>query len=191
MNKKLSEMSNEELWQLFPIILSEHHAEWSAWYREEESLLREAFKALPVKRINHVGSTAVEGLVAKPIVDIIFEKDPECGIEVFRDAAIPAGYRFIHYKDKRAMFNKGYSEQGYAEKVFHLHLRDSGDHDELYFRDYLRKFPEVACEYAALKRSLCERYRNDRDAYTESKTEFIREQTDAAKRLFGSKYDLD
>lgn len=69
-------------------------------------------------------------------------------------------------------------------------MRDLGDHDELYFRDYLRMFPEVASEYVALELSLCERYRNDRDAYTESKTEFIREHTEEAMRFFGLKYDL-
>lgn len=190
MNKPLSEMSNEELWQLFPIILSEHQSEWSDWFLEEESMLRRAFEALPVKRISHVGSTSVDGIVAKPIVDILVEKDPKCDIETFRVAAEAVGYRFIFYKDKRAVFNKGYTDAGFDDKVFHLHLRDAGDHDELYFRDYLRAFPEVASEYEALKCSLCEQYRNNRDAYTESKTEFIREHTQEAKRFFGLKYAL-
>lgn len=71
MRKKLSEMSLEELWQLFPIFLKEHQDCWKEWYLEEENLLK---KVLPlIERISHIGSTAISSIWAKPIIDILVE----------------------------------------------------------------------------------------------------------------------
>lgn len=77
--------------------------------------------------------------------------------------------------DSRMSFNKGYTPAGYADKVFHIHFHRAGDNDEICFRDYLIAYPEVAKEYEILKLSLLPKYRNDRDAYTEAKSEFVRQ----------------
>lgn len=79
------------------------------------------------------------------------------------------------------MFLKGYTDTGFAERVFHIHVRKPGDWDELYFRDYLISNPEIASEYATLKRKLLNNYEHDRDGYTEAKGEFIIEHTNRAK----------
>ena len=72
MSKKLSEMTLEELWHLFPIILVEHQKNWKGWYIEEEKLLK---KLIPqIKRINHIGSTSISSICAKPIIDILVEQ---------------------------------------------------------------------------------------------------------------------
>ena len=63
-------------------------------------------------------------------------------------------------------FNKGYTEDGFAERVFDLHLRCLGDNNEFYFRDYLNEFFDVAKKYEKLKLSLWKEYEHDRDAYT-------------------------
>ena len=69
MSKKLTEMSLEELWQLFPIILTKHQEDWKEWYLEEERLLK---NILPqAEKISHIGSTAIPAIWAKPIIDII------------------------------------------------------------------------------------------------------------------------
>lgn len=68
MGKSLSEMSLEELWQLFPIILTEHKDCWKQWYAEEEQHIKEMLPA--GSRINHIGSTAIDSIWAKPIIDI-------------------------------------------------------------------------------------------------------------------------
>lgn len=88
----------------------------------------------------------------------------------------------------RISFNSGYTPDGFAEKVFHLHLRYAGDNDELYFRDYLREHPKIAKEYEALKLSLWKQFEHDRDAYTDAKTEFIRKWTDLAKTDYAGRY---
>ncbi|MDF2656895.1 MAG: dephospho-CoA kinase/protein folding accessory protein [Bacillota bacterium] len=66
------------------------------------------------------------------------------------------------------------TDTGFADKVFHIHVRNPGDWDELHFRDYLISHPEVAVKYAELKRSLFKGFEHDRDGYTASKGEFIR-----------------
>ena len=71
MKKKLSEMSLEELWQLFPIFLTEHKDYWKSWYLQEANLLK---NTLPqIAKINHIGSTAIPTIWAKPIIDILVE----------------------------------------------------------------------------------------------------------------------
>lgn len=73
MGKKLSEMSLEELWQLFPITLTTHRTYWKAWYTEEADLLQHILPTDCIDRISHIGSTAVAGIWAKPIIDILVE----------------------------------------------------------------------------------------------------------------------
>ena len=71
MGKKLSEMSLKELWQLFPIFLTEYQTSWKEWYSEEEIFLK---KTIPqVVRISHIGSTAIGSILAKQIIDILVE----------------------------------------------------------------------------------------------------------------------
>ena len=79
-------------------------------------------------------------------------------------------------------FNKGYMEEGFADKVYHLHLRYAGDNDEIYFRDYLNAHPEVAKEYETLKLGLWKRFEHDRDGYTAAKSEFVTKYTELAKQ---------
>jgi GrpB-like predicted nucleotidyltransferase (UPF0157 family) len=88
----------------------------------------------------------------------------------------------------QADFNKGYTPEGFAEKVYHLHVRYYGDWDELYFRDYLIEHKEIAQEYAILKAGLLEPYRNNRDGYTDAKREFVVEYSKIAKECYGGRY---
>ena len=71
--KKLEDMTLEELWELFPIVLKEHSPKYAEWYEEEKQNLTELLADFGLQRINHIGSTSVEGLIAKPIVDILLE----------------------------------------------------------------------------------------------------------------------
>ena len=73
MGKALSDMSLAELWELFPIVLTPHQDCWALWYAEErDALLRLAAGSFPL-RVHHIGSTAVRGIWAKPIVDILVD----------------------------------------------------------------------------------------------------------------------
>lgn len=178
-------MSLEELWQLFPIILTEHQDEWEVWYREEEEALAQILPVQYTARISHVGSTAVRGIQAKPIVDILVEITPGYNMKNIEGILCKNGWLCMSRDEKRMSFNKGYTENGFAERVFHLHLRYEGDNDELYFRDYLREYPEIANKYEQLKLSLRKQFEHDRDGYTEAKTEFVKRYTAEAKSLYG------
>jgi GrpB-like predicted nucleotidyltransferase (UPF0157 family) len=90
--------------------------------------------------------------------------------------------------ERRISLNKGYTENGFAEKVFHLHLRYVGDNHELYFRDFLNENPVTAKEYEKLKLCLWKRYEHDRDGYTEAKTAFVLAYTKKAKEKYGNRY---
>lgn len=171
MPKKLSDMTLEELWQLFPIILTEHKEEWAGWYAEEEAVLQ---PLLPGCVLHHVGSTSIPGIWAKPIVDILVQAPLGANLGEIKEVLAAQGWLCMSEEETRLSFNKGYTPEGFAERVFHLHLRFMGDCDEIPFRDYLRAHPGVAKEYEALKLSLWKPYEHDRDGYTAAKTEFVK-----------------
>lgn len=179
-------MSLEELWQLFPIFLTEHQECWKEWYLEEESLLK---KILPqIKRISHIGSTAISTIWAKPIIDILVEVPKESNLLDYKDVIINNGYICMSQNADGISFNKGYTEEGFADRVFHLHLKHYGDNNELYFRDYLIEHSDVAREYEGLKLKLWKEYEHNRDGYANAKVEFVKNYTKQAKLLYKDRY---
>lgn len=180
MKKALSEMTLEELWELFPIVLSEHKDCWSDWYKEEAQRIAVLFPNLTFT-INHIGSTAIKDIWAKPIIDILLEIPEHISMVSVKQILTENGYTCMSEEKGRISFNRGYTEEGFAEKVYHLHLRYSGDNDELYFRDYLNENPAAAKQYEALKLSLRKQYEHNRDGYTLAKGPFIQKQTKKAK----------
>lgn len=187
MGKPLSTMTLEELWELFPIILTEHNEIWTKWYAEEERRLAGIFPSNDI-RISHIGSTAIHNIWAKPIIDILVELPASLPMENMKEILVQNGYTCMSEQANRKSFNKGYTSEGYAEKVFHLHLRYWGDNDELYFRDYMNEKPLLSKRYEELKYSLWKKFEHDRDGYTFAKTDFITKQTDRAKKCYGNRY---
>lgn len=188
MGKRLSEMSLEELWRLFPIQLTPHQSRWAEQYQEEEARLLAVLGRDQVWRISHIGSTAAPGLWAKPIVDILLEAAPDACWAALKEALMESGYRWMSQSEGRMSFNRGYTEEGFAQQVFHLHLRRPGDCDELYFLEYLRKFPEAAKQYEDLKLGLWKQFEHNRDGYTAAKTELVEQYTQQARRLWPDRY---
>jgi len=152
----------------------DYDPQWPIQYEKERSNILDAIghKALAIE---HIGSTAVPGLGAKPIIDII------AGVEGSADADECArlletiGYDDVtpqpETKDWYYCLGKGLHSVGY-----HLHLvRYGSEHWEkhIVFRDYLRTNPETAREYDNLKRRLASEHGSNRLAYTEAKTSFI------------------
>lgn len=187
--KALSELSLEELWELFPIFLTPHRQVWREWFREEREFLLKGLPGDKVMRVEHVGSTAIGTIWAKPVVDILAELREGCRLEDFKPLVEARGYICMAKKKERIVFNKGYTPQGFCEKVFHLHLRPAGDHDELYFRDYMEEHLEAAREYESLKLKLWKRYEHNRDAYTDGKGEMVRYYTKLAKDAYRDRYE--
>ena len=180
--KPLDQITNEERARLFPIILEEYNPAWAKWYTEEKANLERLIGIENIVRISHYGSTSVPGLLAKPTVDILLEINKEMELSQIADI-LPSEYicQWRDIPDDPLMFYKGYHPTGFAEKVFHIHVRYPGDWEELRFRDYLIANSVAAAEYADLKRRLILDYEYDRDGYTDAKTNFIRKITDMTK----------
>ena len=190
---KLDNMTLEELWQLFPIVLAEHNPEYAKWYDEEAQELLCLLAPYSVCRINHIGSTAVKGLLAKPTVDILLELPKDYQVDAVAEALLSNDWLLMaqNAEEKLLDFNKGYTAQGFASKVFHLHIKPSGDWGELYFRDYLLSRPDIAQQYALLKQDLMKLHEHNRDAYTNAKTEFILQHTRHAQQAYAGRYIPD
>ena len=189
MEKRLEDRSLEELWQLFPIFLVPYKKEWADWYKEEKDRLDVLLGAGRIKRVSHIGSTAVSGIWAKNIIDILLEVPDKKRMAEVWEILKNNGWLCMNTSKNRISMNKGYTEKGFAEKVYHLHIRLPHDHDELYFLSYLQAHPAIAKEYKTLKLLLWKRYPHDRDRYTEAKTDFVRTYTERAKREYGNRWE--
>ena len=185
----IKETDNERRARIYPIILSEYNTAWPEWYAEEKANLEELIGADSIFRISHFGSTSVPGLTAKPTIDILVEINDVADIDRLIAALLLPDYIYLHQESVptistpplHLMFLKGYLPDGFAEKVYHIHVVRSGTWDEkLRFRDYLIAHPEAADKYAELKRSLFKDYEHNRDGYTEAKSAFIEEITSKA-----------
>ena len=176
-------MTLSELWELFPIVLEPHSELWKTYTEDFEAALKDYLKGFKIKEINHIGSTAIKGIWAKPIIDILVEIAPEENMENVVKALENNGFIIMSREGNRISLNQGYTINGFAEKVCHVHLRFAGDNYELYFRNYLNANPQIAKEYEQLKLQLCKQYEHNRDAYTEAKTKFVNKWTAVAKEI--------
>lgn len=188
MGKKLSEMTLEELWELFPITLVEHKEYWKDYYCEMEEYLSCKLAECKIVRMSHVGSTAIDNIWAKDIVDILVEISGSENIDNVAKVIEKAGFIKMSSSNSRYSFNWGYTEEGFADKIYHLHLRYERDNDELYFRDYMQENPLLAREYEVLKLRIWKQYEHDRDGYTAAKSEFVKKYTDEAKKRYVDRY---
>ena len=120
----------------------------------------------------------------------MLEIDGACSVSEAAEALENLGWGLMSRENDpvKLSFNKGYTPQGFADRVYHLHVRYFGNWPELYFRDFLKAHPDVAGEYERLKLKLWKQYEYDRDGYTEAKTDFIKRYSDIAKIEFNNKY---
>jgi len=172
--------------KLFPVILVEHNPQWFDNYLIEKAFIERILGRENIVRISHYGSTAVPGLIAKPTIDILLEISASVDLAKFIDDMSDNECVYVEQPNNpppHIVFYRGYTPEGFKGQAVHIHVRYSGDWDELYFRDYLLTHPETAAEYGALKQKLKNDYEYDRDGYTEAKGEFIRRITAAARRI--------
>lgn len=182
----LEDLSLEELWKLFPIYFVDNNAEFEKQFlakKDNISLLLGDY----AKRISHIGSTAIRNIKTKPIVDILIEIDFVNKHNV-KEILLNNDYILMHDAFDKISFNKGYTINGYADNVFHIHIKEYGDCDELYFRDYLNDNYEKAKEYEKLKSELYNKYKPNRDLYTAGKSDFVKAITETAKKKYKNRY---
>ena len=157
-----------------PIRLAPFDSDWPARFELERAALQEAIGEWVDGGIHHVGSTAVPGLEAKPIIDVLAGvRDLETARACFEPLA-GLGYLYAPYLPTEMHW---FCKPDPARRTHHLHLVPTGSgryRDELSFRDRLRVDSRLAADYATLKRELAARHRDDREAYTKGKGAFIR-----------------
>ena len=148
---------------------------WPARYEGEAARIRAALGDQAF-RLEHVGSTSVPGLAAKPTVDIQVSVGSMVPRSAYVDPLVGVGYRWAldPWTDEHEFFSREMD----GDRAFHVHVCPAGSSWErrhVAFRDWLRDHPSDAAEYERLKRGLAERHPRDAHSYTDAKTAFIRE----------------
>ena len=158
------------------IELAAYSPEWPQRFAAEQSALAAIFLA-PTFRIEHIGSTSVPGLAAKPIVDILLGAPALAQIEARIPAIEAIGYRYRPELETVLPLRRYLVKPTDWPRNVHLHaveLESTFWVEHLLFRDALRALPALAAEYGALKHELASRHRDNRGAYTDAKAPFIR-----------------
>ena len=166
------------------ITIVEYRSEWRKMFEDEKRTLHRALREVS-PQIEHIGSTAVAGLAAKPIIDIMV------GLEDFSiaDNVVPKiealAYEYIQKYETVMPFRRFFIKEQEGIRTHHIHMVGIGSEfweRHILFRDYLRQNHEVAAEYASLKKELAEREWIDGNEYADAKTEFIRAIENEARR---------
>lgn len=182
----LEDLSLEQLWELFPITFTNYSEEFKKIYLNEENILKSLIGSY-IKRISHIGSTSIKNIKTKPIVDILIEIDFD-NRDIVKEILLNNYYILMSETFDKISFNKGYTINGYADNVFHIHIKKYGNCDELYFRDYLNDNLSKAKEYEKLKLDLFNKYKPNRDLYTDGKREFVTKIVNIAKEKYKGRY---
>ena len=158
-----------------PVIIVDYDARWPGLYREEEARVLQAVGDR-IAAIEHIGSTAVPGLAAKPIIDMMVAVRKLADADECIEPLQALGWLYAPENEvetpERRYFDMGLP----GARTHHLHMVELASDwwvRHLAFRDFLRAHSQTAQEYERLKRGLAARYRDDREAYTTAKTEFI------------------
>lgn len=113
----------EGLWELFPIFLVEHSDQWAEDYKEIEILLRDLLAYCLIHRISHIGSTTTKGIWAKKIVDVLVEISESSRLKDMAQILEQNGFTIMSAEEARISLNKGYTQNGFADRVYHIILR--------------------------------------------------------------------
>lgn len=162
------------------VYLENYNENWKNMFEEEKSNLENIFKERAIK-IEHVGSTSIEGLSAKPIIDIMVTLKSFDDFEFVRSEFLNMPYSIKLDSDPdEILIRKGPEEN----RTHFIHVVEEGSQrciNTLLFRDYLRNHENVKKEYEDLKIMLAKKYENNRKMYTVSKNEFIQNVLKLAK----------
>jgi len=153
--------------------LKPYNSQWKEFYRKESELISSTISDYLVD-IQHIGSTAIPGIIAKPIIDIAVAINSLENIEKIIGPLSEIGfiYRGEQGIPDRHMFVKG----GEELRTHHMHVMHKSHYEwkkHILFRDYLMNHPKEVKKYSELKRRLEKQFKHDRESYTESKSEFI------------------
>ena len=185
-NEHLADDRSETIeWDMETVVMAEYDPEWPARFEELRERIGSALGPL-VQAIEHVGSTSVPNMCAKPIIDLDV---------VVRQQDVPAAVRAVEALGYRYRGNLGVEGREAFRWIaefpeHHLYVCPEGSpalERHVLVRDYLRKHPEAAREYAELKKELARKYHDNRTKYQDSKAEFLDALMEKARQEFGNK----
>ncbi len=175
------------------IDIVDYDPRWPQLFARERDHLLSCLPGDQIVRIEHFGSTAVPGLAAKPVIDMLVEVK---NLALARRTIVPIleaqGYDYFwrpSFGDLRSPYYCWFIKRDEAgQRTHHIHMIEKhfAQWEGLLFRDYLIEHPDVARQYETLKRDLSHSYPSDRAAYTMAKSDFVRRITEAAKRAYRS-----
>ena len=160
---------------VIPIEVVPYNPRWPTLFDTASGEIRAVIGEF-ITGIEHIGSTAVPGLSAKPVIDILIGVRSLADAPLFLPPLAPLGYTYVPAHEDV------FPERRYLHRIIdgrhthHLHIVEPGSEFyrvQLLFRDHLRTHPQDAADYAALKFRLAQQYRQDREAYTDAKSTFI------------------
>lgn len=185
LEEKIARVVKEE------VAIVPYDSRWPEMFEQERLHLQSCLPLELVKRIEHFGSTAIPGISAKPIVDILVEVT---SLDETKKRIAPIleaqGYDYFWRpswgNDTPPFYAWFIKRDRNGKRTHHIHMVEPDfDHwERLLFRDYLIEYPDVAREYSELKEKLSKVHRNNRVAYTEAKSNFIKTATEKAKRYY-------
>lgn len=154
------------------IVVSDYSNSWPSEFEEEKRLIEQVTKDLSAE-IHHIGSTSVQGLAAKPIIDILLEVNDLVEIDNLNTSFLEIGYVA---RGENGIPERRYFEKGGDDRTHQIHafLRNSDNAiRHIAFREYLRNHPNIANEYAELKKRVAEQCDHNIEKYCDYKNDFV------------------
>lgn len=156
------------------VTVEPYNTNWVKKFNEEKSLLNHIFGDDLVD-VHHIGSTSVEGLHAKPIIDIMPVVKDINQVDQYNKSMKEIGYE---PKGEYGISGRRFFQKGGDERSHHVHIFEYGSFDierHLAFRDYLREHSDKAAQYGELKSQLSRQYSHDMDAYINGKNQLVKD----------------
>ncbi|MFF2458860.1 GrpB family protein [Peribacillus simplex] len=169
--------------------IEEYNPDWVSEFQLEKARIMEVLKNDSLC-VEHIGSTSIKGLGAKPNLDIMACVHHLAEADMFIEPLKSIGYEFVLHKEfpERLFFRKGQWRAG----THHLHIYKYGSEqwkNQLSFRDYLRSYPDIRSQYQELKLSLVQKHPADIVGYTKAKAPFILSVIELANAEIGRNYN--
>ena len=167
---------------------------WPARAAEEVNALLQHLAPFDVHTVEHIGSTSVTGLPAKPIIDLMTELPSFDNIEAIAECLRPYDWHYVPPKLDNRPERRFFIRVRDNKRAVHLHFLIHGDpkaQDQRQFRDVLQKNTDLKQQYAALKTQLAQQHSDDRESYTQAKSDFIRQalQSSTMRIIFATNND--
>jgi GrpB-like predicted nucleotidyltransferase (UPF0157 family) len=168
--------SNWPVWATEPIEIKDFDHRWTQTGNRERQTLFKLLSPFSVGQVEHMGSTSIPGLPAKPIIDLMAEIQSFERLDEISALLHNYEWHYVPYELDNNPWRRFFVKVRDDKRIAHLHLMLEGDErwqKQLLFRDRLRESPQLLDEYKNLKLDLAKKFEHNREAYTEAKSKFI------------------